>query len=147
VRVIPLQRTFHLKYTGGTITTIWVDKENRFRVTRISGGGDIIKQLKEHADEAGLAPTSIWDQEIDKKSEASWMVLSSYDAATVDEQSLTDEAFSELFDHLDVAEDIQGADDDVRVEAKLWMRKTNGNHTNSWVWKGTITEPSLKITP
>jgi len=144
---MPLQLTFHLELDSVIITTVWVEQENRLRVTRIEGGGRIIEQLKAHADQAGLVPKSIWGSDIDKESEASWLVLGGYDTVQDELKSQADEAFSELFDHLDVEESPAGGINRHWSDVGLYLRKADGTHTNAWVWKDHLVWSQRRIIP
>jgi len=144
---MPLQLTFHLEIDAVIVTTVWVEEENRLRVTRIEGGGRVTVELKKHADEASLTPGSIWGPAIEKDNEAAWIALEHYDTLQDELKSRVDEAFAELFDHLDIEAVTEGGARRNWGEIRLFMRKPDDTHTQAWVWKDSLVWTQGRVIP
>ena len=144
---MPLRLMFHLALDSVIMTTVWVEEENRLRVTRIEGGGRIAHELKKHADEANLTPDSIWGPAIEKDNEAAWIALEHYDTLQDAVKSRVDEAFAELFDHLDIEKVPGGGVNRNWGEIRIFMRKPDDTHTKTRVWKDSLVWAQGRITP
>ena len=129
VRAMPLQIVFHLEMAKpSTITAIENVSEDRLQVIKISGGSQLVEELKIHAKEAGIA----------LKSEASWALLETYDDYSDKQKAEINIAFSDLFSHLRIEQSSTIGNYRIWGEIRLFMQKPDGRNTKAWVWKDSI---------
>ena len=139
---MPLQLIFHLELgKPSTITAIWDIVEDRLRVTKITGGGRIVEELRRHATEAGLVPDSVGDgsrSHVDDDGSA-WRQLDRYDVLGETFQQDLDAAFSSLFSHLRIEQTSTVGKHRTWSDFRLFLQKPDGTFTDAWVWKDDLT--------
>lgn len=139
---MPLQLVFHLELAKpSTVTAIWNSAENRLQVTKISGGGRLVEELRKHADEASITPGIFEVGPFAKKGddEVPWTMLEIYDGFTDELKAGIDTVFSNLFAHLRIEQNSQVGKSRAWGEIRIFLTKPDGTYTKAWVWKDNLT--------